>query len=58
MNLENVGIVARLDPNTSDIPMVFKGATIDQPELEKLRLVQDIVRLGRVPFYFYGQDHS
>lgn len=45
---EKDGIVARLDPENRPYPEVFKGATIDKPELEGLRSVNNVVRMGRV----------
>ncbi len=47
LRLEKVQCVGRLDP-TGPNPEVVKGATIDKSELEQLRKVKDIVKLGRV----------
>lgn len=47
LNSEQVGSVGRLDPN-GPTPEVFHGATIETSELETIREVKDIVRLGRV----------
>jgi len=47
LQYEKVGMMGRLDP-TREFPKVFKGPTIDGHELELLRSVKDIVRLGRI----------
>lgn len=44
--LEACGYFLRLD--TTVRPTMFHGATISEPELEKLRTVKDVVRKGRV----------
>jgi len=46
LQYEKDGIMARLD--TSTIPEVFKGATIDKSELAGFKSIKDVVRLGRV----------
>jgi len=46
LEYEKDGIVARID--TSTLPEVFKGATIDKSELAGFRSIKDIVHLGRV----------
>jgi len=48
LNAEKTGSVGRIDPDASDHPVIFKGAMIDKSDLERLRLVEDTVRLGRV----------
>ncbi len=47
LRLEKEETVGRLDSNGPN-PEVFKGAFISKSELEQLRKVKDIVRLGRV----------
>jgi hypothetical protein len=44
--LESDGVVVRLDPSVQ--PQVFRGATISQLELDALRGIDDVVRLGPV----------
>ena len=44
--LEPHGVYARLDPEVE--PDVFRGATLSAGELESLRRVSNVVRLGRV----------
>lgn len=44
--LERAGYFLRLDPNVR--PEMFHGATISELELEQLRRLKNIVRLGRV----------
>ena len=44
--LEETGQLLRLDPNVS--PTMYRCATVTQAELEQLRRIRDIVRLGRV----------
>ena len=44
--LEECGYFLRLDPNVR--PSMFHGATISEMELEELRRIKNIVRLGRV----------
>jgi len=46
LQYEKDGIMARLD--TSTIPEVFKGATIDKSELAGFKSIKNVVRLGRV----------
>mmetsp|Transcript_22373 Transcript_22373/g.32902 ORF Transcript_22373/g.32902 Transcript_22373/m.32902 type:complete len:226 (-) Transcript_22373:152-829(-) len=45
--MEKYGSVGRLQPEGA-FPEVCKGATIDTEELQKLRSIKDVVRLGRV----------
>jgi len=44
--MENQGVVSRIDPET--MPSMFHYACVSQDELEKLRQVKDVVRLGHV----------
>jgi hypothetical protein len=44
--LEGAGVLTRLDKN--ETPQMFHGATVSQLELEKLRKIKNVVRLGRV----------
>jgi NAD(P)-binding Rossmann-like domain len=44
--LEACGQLVRLDPTVE--PIMYRGATISQTELEGLRLIENVVRLGRV----------
>ena len=44
--LEAAGVVLRTDPTV--VPTMMKGATVSLGELEQLRSVQDVVRLGHV----------
>lgn len=44
--LEACGYFVRLDPNVR--PQMFHAPTVSQPELEALRTIKNIVRLGRV----------
>ena len=44
--LEAKGVLVRID--TSVRPKMFHGATVTQKELEELRQIKDIVRLGRI----------
>lgn len=44
--LEQAGVLLRID--TSIDPKMFHGATISQMELEELRRVKNIIRMGRV----------
>lgn len=44
--LEKAGVFLRIDTNVW--PKMFHGATVSQMELEELRRIQNIVRLGRV----------
>ncbi|WOJ97028.1 NAD(P)/FAD-dependent oxidoreductase [Congregibacter brevis] len=44
--LENCGYFLRIDPNQR--PEMFHGATISAAELDALRTIKDVVRLGRI----------
>lgn len=44
--LEDAGVMVRIDPTVE--PQLFRGATISRAELEALRTIDDVVRLGRV----------
>ena len=44
--LEACGQLVRLDPAVE--PTMYRAATISQTELERLRLIENVVRLGRV----------
>jgi NAD(P)-binding Rossmann-like domain len=44
--LEACGQLVRLDPTVE--PTMYRGATISQTELERLRLIENVVRQGRV----------
>jgi hypothetical protein len=44
--LENAGVFLRIDKNVQ--PSMFHGATISQLELQELRKVKNIIRMGRV----------
>jgi hypothetical protein len=44
--LEAAGVVVRLDPTV--VPTMMKGATVSAHELEQLRRVRDVIRLGHV----------
>ncbi|MGQ0798975.1 MAG: hypothetical protein ACT4NL_02530 [Pseudomarimonas sp.] len=44
--LENAGVLLRIDPSVT--PSMFHGATVSQAELEQLRRIKQVVRLGRV----------
>ena len=44
--LETAGVLRRID--TSVRPKMFHGATVSQPELEELRRIKQIIRMGRV----------
>lgn len=44
--LEAAGVFLRLDPTV--VPSMFHGATISQAELQRLREIKQMVRLGRV----------
>ena len=46
LRLEQAGVFLRFDPNV--MPSMFHGATISQMELEAMRAIRDVVRLGRV----------
>ena len=47
LNLEKAGSVGRLDPN-GPFPKVFKGPTITKGDLDMLRTVKNVIKLGRV----------
>lgn len=47
LNMERAGTVGRLDPD-GPFPEVYKGATIYTRELDTLRSVKNVIRLGRV----------
>jgi hypothetical protein len=44
--MENSGVLLRIDTNVW--PSMFHGATVSQMELEQLRRVKNVVRMGRV----------
>lgn len=44
--LEVCGTLLRLDPSVQ--PRMYRCATVSQPELEQLRRIEDVVRLGHV----------
>ena len=44
--LEEAGLLVRID--SSVMPTTYKGATVDSGELELLRRIEDVVRLGHV----------
>jgi hypothetical protein len=44
--LEHHGLVLRVDPRAT--PTMFRGAVVSEPELELLRQIEDVVRMGRV----------
>lgn len=46
VRLEACGNLLRLDPSVR--PTMYRCATVSQPELEQLRRIDDVVRLGRV----------
>lgn len=46
LRLEQRGMLFRLD--TSTLPTKWRCATVDQPELNNLRRITDVVRMGRV----------
>jgi len=47
LNMEKIGTTQRVDPD--DFPTVFKGATIDQAEMNNLRKIKNIVKnKGRI----------
>lgn len=46
LRLESHGIVHRLDPSVE--PDVFRGANLSESEMEALRQIDNLVRLGRV----------
>jgi len=45
-NLEEKGVLVRLDKTV--IPKMFHGATVSSAEIETLRRIQNVVRMGRV----------
>ena len=51
--LEADGVMVRIDPSVE--PGVFRGATISLGELDALRRIEDVVRLGRVRRIGTGQ---
>jgi hypothetical protein len=46
VRLENAGVLLRLDRSVK--PQMFHGATISRLELEQLRRIHNVVRLGRI----------
>lgn len=46
LRLEKAGVLLRLDPQIT--PKMFHGATVSQLELEQMRRIKNIVRMGRV----------
>ena len=44
--LEAAGSVVRFDPSVK--PTMFHAATVSQPELEQLRRIKNVIRMGRV----------
>ncbi|WP_059019569.1 hypothetical protein [Mycobacterium sp. M26] len=46
LQLERQGVIMRLDPDT--LPTKWRCATVDRPELAKLRQIRNVVRMGRV----------
>lgn len=44
--LEAAGVLLRIDPSVK--PRMFHGATISQAELQELRRIKNIIRMGRV----------
>ena len=44
--LERTGVLSRLDPDVK--PTMYRCATVTQAELEQLRRIENVVRLGRV----------
>jgi hypothetical protein len=44
--LESEKIFLRVDPDV--VPTMFRGAIVSEPELELLRRIEDVVRMGRV----------
>ncbi len=46
LRLERAGVLFRLD--TSTLPTKWRCATVDRPELSKLRRIDNVVRMGRV----------
>jgi len=49
LTFEKDGMMGRLDPtgDTTNVPNVFKGPTIDVKELNTIRKISNIVRMGR-----------
>lgn len=45
-NLEAAGVLLRLDPEVR--PSMFHGATVSRQELNELRRIRNVIRLGRV----------
>ena len=48
LEMEKAGSAGRIDPNGPVPPLIFKGAMIDKSELEGIRKVTNIVKMGRV----------
>merc|ERR1712125_212789 len=44
---EKSGLTARLDRSRPEIPQIFKGPTMDRKEMELMRTVKNVVRMGR-----------
>ncbi len=44
--LEEAGVVLRIDPTVK--PTMFRGATVSRLELDELRRVKNVIRMGRV----------
>lgn len=53
LRLEKSGVFLRLDPNV--MPKMFHGATISKQELNEIRRIKQVVRLGRVVSVEKGQ---
>jgi len=45
-NLEEVGALLRIDKNVK--PKMFHGATISKKEIEQLRRIKNVIRMGRI----------
>ena len=49
LNMEKRGVTQRVDPNDGHFPLIFKGATVSQDDMDNLRKIRNIVKLkGRV----------
>lgn len=49
LNMEKLGVAQRVDPNDGHFPTIFKGATLDQSEMDDLRKIKNVVsNKGRV----------
>ncbi len=49
LNMEKLGVTQRVDPDDENFPVVFKGATINQSEMNDLRKITNVVKhKGRV----------